>query len=228
MEKKCPYDAFRNSEGGKMDLNHQEKEKILEAALRRIRKLENLPEEALEELSNVFGERFRLALQAVEEGRVKKYFFKPSNRVLWIVVGRKRDYEVVPEAPFCSCQDFYFRVLEGEAPLCYHLLAQKIAEALGKYDVFHEDDELYERFMTEWREPEKGGKAAWLKYVAEVRDAAAKILGEKKKSYTLRELYGELLGLGYEIPSPRSLASALLLDPKRRFHSIDGRWEAIG
>ncbi|MBS7610022.1 hypothetical protein KEJ36_00355 [Candidatus Bathyarchaeota archaeon] len=211
-----------------MGLNPQEKEKILEDALRRARELGNLPMETLEELLNLFGERFRLALQAIEEGRVKKYFFKPSNRVLWIVVGRKRDYEVLPEAPFCSCQDFYFRVLEGEAPLCYHILAQRIAEALGKYDVFHEDDELYERFMMEWRKPEKGGRAAWLRYVGEVRDAAAKILEEKKKSYTLRELYGELLGLGYEIPSPRSLASALLLDPRRRFRSIDGHWEAIG
>jgi predicted nucleic acid-binding Zn finger protein len=209
-----------------MRISPRGKEDALEEALRRIRELRTVPKEISDELSSLFGGRFRSALKAVEEGRVKKYVFKPSNRVLWIVVGRKRDYEVMPEAPFCSCHDFYFKVLEGEAPLCYHLLAQSLAEAMGKYEVFHEDDGLYERLMAEWREPEKGGRAAWLRYVDEVRDVAAKILLER--SCTLRELYRELLALGFEIPSPRSLASALLLDPRKRFHSIGGRWEAIG
>jgi predicted nucleic acid-binding Zn finger protein len=72
--------------------------------------------------------------------------------VVWIVVGRKRDYLILPAARFCSCDDFYYSVMEGKAFLCYHLIAQKLAEALGRYDQIEEDDDLYEVLMKEWKE----------------------------------------------------------------------------
>jgi predicted nucleic acid-binding Zn finger protein len=50
----------------------------------------------------------------VKEKRVKKYIFKPSNRVRWIVVGRTRDYIVLPSVGYCSCEDFFFRVMSHE------------------------------------------------------------------------------------------------------------------
>jgi predicted nucleic acid-binding Zn finger protein len=103
-------------------------------------------------LSTAFGARFTRAWEALEEGRVKKYVFKPSQRIVWIVVGKKRDYIIMPNAEFCSCNDFYFRVMDGEAHLCYHLMAQKIAEALSKYDLFEEDDSLFDTLMNEWKE----------------------------------------------------------------------------
>jgi len=103
-------------------------------------------------LSAAFGARFTRAWEALEEGRVKKYVFKPSQRIVWIVVGKKRDYIIMPNAEFCSCNDFYFRVMDGEAHLCYHLMAQKIAEALNKYDLFEEDDSLFDTLMNEWKE----------------------------------------------------------------------------
>ena len=105
----------------------------------------------LTHLSEVFGQRFNKAWRALLDRKVKRYKFKPSGRVVWIVVGRERDYLIMPNADFCSCDDFYYRVMDGKAHLCYHLIAQKIAESLGWYDEIVESDELYEVLMREWR-----------------------------------------------------------------------------
>lgn len=102
-------------------------------------------------LHNALGQRFSKAWEAVKDGNVKKYHFKPSGRIVWIVVGRERDYLVMPAADFCSCDDFYYRVMDGEAHLCYHLIAQKIAESLRWYDLIEESDDLYDTLMSEWK-----------------------------------------------------------------------------
>jgi predicted nucleic acid-binding Zn finger protein len=111
-----------------------------------------LTENHLAKLRTVFGQRFSNAWEAIEDSRIKRYVFKPSDRVVWIVVGRKRDYLILPAAGFCSCDDFYYSVMEGKAFLCYHLIAQKVAEALGRYDQIEEDDDIYEVLMREWKE----------------------------------------------------------------------------
>ena len=105
----------------------------------------------LTDLYDLFGQRFTKALEALKENRVKKYFFKPSGRTVWIVVGRERDYLLMPEAEFCTCDDFYFRVLDRKVHLCYHLMAQKIARNLDWYEVIEEADELYSSLMAEWK-----------------------------------------------------------------------------
>jgi predicted nucleic acid-binding Zn finger protein len=106
---------------------------------------------SLTTLYELFGQRFTKALIALKENRVKKYIFKPSGRTVWIVIGRERDYLIMSEAEFCMCDDFYFRVLDKEIHLCYHLIAQKIARNLGWYETIKEDDRLYETLMTEWK-----------------------------------------------------------------------------
>jgi len=103
------------------------------------------------QLSEAFGSRFVKAWETLKDGRVKKYVFKPSGRIVWIVVGKERDYLVMPAAEFCTCDDFYFRVMDREAHLCYHLIAQKLAEALNWYDLIEGEDELYESLMKEWK-----------------------------------------------------------------------------
>jgi predicted nucleic acid-binding Zn finger protein len=87
----------------------------------------------------------------VQEQRVKKYVFSPSGRIVWIVVGKERDYQIMSAAGFCSCDDFYFRVMGREANICYHLIAQKLAEALELYDKIEEEDRLYDCLMEEWK-----------------------------------------------------------------------------
>jgi len=104
----------------------------------------------LAKLFAALGNRFSKAWEALQEGRIKKYIFKPSGRVVWIVVGKERDYLIMPAAAFCTCDDYYFRVMDREVHLCYHLIAQKMAEALNWYDLFEEHDELYETLMKEW------------------------------------------------------------------------------
>jgi len=105
----------------------------------------------LDTLSAAFGQRFEKALEAVKGKRVKKYAFRPSNRVVWIVVGKERDYLIMPAADFCTCDDFYFRVMDRQIHLCYHLIAQKIAEATGSYASYEEEDELCDVLMEEWK-----------------------------------------------------------------------------
>lgn len=105
----------------------------------------------LNTLSAAFGQRFEKALEAVNGKRVKKYAFRPSNRVVWIVVGKERDYLIMPAADFCTCDDFYFRVMDRQIHLCYHLIAQKIADATGSYASYEEEDELFDVLMEEWK-----------------------------------------------------------------------------
>lgn len=126
-----------------------------------IKVLENVCEEAkingeitgkqLTQLSEALGSRFTKAWETLKEERVKKYVFSPSGRIVWIVVGREREYQIMPAAGFCSCDDFYFRVMDREVHICYHLIAQKIADALGWFDKIEEDDETYDFLMEEWK-----------------------------------------------------------------------------
>jgi predicted nucleic acid-binding Zn finger protein len=126
---------------------------LLEAICKEAKNEGKLTGKELTKLYETFGQRFVKALAALRENRVKKYVFKPSGRTVWVVVGKERDYLVMPEAEFCSCDDFYFRVLDREIHLCYHLIAQKLANNLKWYNIIEEHDELYDTLMEEWKKP---------------------------------------------------------------------------
>jgi predicted nucleic acid-binding Zn finger protein len=125
--------------------------KILEQVCREAKKKNKVINSHINQLSQAFGSRFTKAWNAVNEKTVKKYIFSPSGRIVWIVVGREREYQIIPTAGFCSCDDFYFRVMDREAKICYHLIAQKMAESLEEYDKIEEEDRLYECLMEEWK-----------------------------------------------------------------------------
>ena len=125
--------------------------KVLEQVCREAKAQGKLTDSQRQQLSEALGSRFTKAWDAVKEERVKKYIFSPSGRIVWIVVGREREYQIIPAAEFCSCDDFYFRVMDREANICYHLIAQKIADALGEFDKIEEEDRLYECLMEEWK-----------------------------------------------------------------------------
>ena len=116
-----------------------------------IRKSKYLTNVQKKRLTKIFGSRFIAAYKAVENGNVRKYIFNPSRRKVWIVTGKERDYYILPLANFCSCFDFYFRVIDYEVSFCYHLIAQKIAESLGWYDRIDVEDDMYDVLMKEWR-----------------------------------------------------------------------------
>ncbi|MEM2915653.1 MAG: hypothetical protein QXH91_09705 [Candidatus Bathyarchaeia archaeon] len=130
----------------------REKERqLVDSICRDICKTGQLTDRQKQTLQNTFGKRFKSALKALEDGAVKKYVFEPSQRTVWIVVGKERDYQIIPDVNFCSCDDFYFHVLKGESTLCYHLIAQKLADSLGRYALISDSDELYEALMKDWR-----------------------------------------------------------------------------
>lgn len=89
------------------------------------------------------------AEEAVRENRVKLYLFKPSGRTLWIVVGKHGRYLVLPDPEYCTCNDFFFRVLSEEKPNCYHILAVKKAVKEKIYRIVEKEDKLYIKILRE-------------------------------------------------------------------------------
>jgi predicted nucleic acid-binding Zn finger protein len=124
---------------------------LLNAACKEAKAEDRLTGRNMTRLYGVFGQRFTRAFEALSENRIKKYVFKPSGRTVWIVVGKERDYLIMPEAEFCTCDDFYFRVLDKKVHLCYHLIAQKLAKILDWFEKIEEHDELYDSLMDEWK-----------------------------------------------------------------------------
>ncbi|MCX6655917.1 MAG: hypothetical protein NTY03_12500 [Candidatus Bathyarchaeota archaeon] len=124
---------------------------ILERVLDEVRSEREISRSNWERLRSAFGYRFDRAWRLVQERRVKRYTFRPSGRVVWVVIGQGGEYQVYPKAGYCGCDDFYFRVVDGETGLCYHLLGQRLAEALGSYDSVEEEDEAYALLIGEWR-----------------------------------------------------------------------------
>ncbi len=94
-------------------------------------------------LTTVFQKRFPQALGLVEGEKVRKYQFSPSGRIVWVVTGRGRDYQILPDSLFCTCDDYYFRVMEHKKQLCYHIIAQQLSEAMDKYSVVELTDSRY-------------------------------------------------------------------------------------
>lgn len=93
------------------------------------------------------GKQVEKAVRVAVEKRVKVHIFKPSNRELWTVVGKDREYWVDPEDNFCSCEDYYFKALSGKEE-CYHLQVIGIAREKKLLDVIEFNDEEYEPFLS--------------------------------------------------------------------------------
>lgn len=125
---------------------------VLDQILRDLRGSKEISRHNWQRLRDVFGNRFTNAWRLVTENRVKKYVFNPSNRTLWIAIGQNAEYLIYSKAGYCSCSDFYFRVLDNEKAYCYHVLAQMLAEALEFYDLIEEDDEAYDQLMDIWKQ----------------------------------------------------------------------------
>ncbi|MFX0068638.1 MAG: hypothetical protein ACFFA1_05255 [Promethearchaeota archaeon] len=119
-----------------------------------IKKSKCLSGKSIDWLASKFGERFWKALRATSEGGVKKYIFEPSEREVWIVVGKARDYFIVSDL-YCSCEDFYMSVVvRKRSPLCYHILSKMFAEMLGLFSTYKVHDDRYNELIKEWRNTE--------------------------------------------------------------------------
>jgi len=126
---------------------------VLRQVSQELRRTHLLTEEQKKALSKVFEKRLPQALALVDASTVINYRFKPSGRTFWVVKGRKGEYQVMPESMFCTCDDYYFRVMDNKKQLCYHLVAQQIAEALGQYGVLEFTDSQYAEVTSKWSDP---------------------------------------------------------------------------
>ena len=95
-----------------------------------------------------YGAKFERALDTVLAGGVKECRFLPSGRKIFTVVGRLGDEFLDPQRPYCSCSNFFFRVLGGREDLCYHLLSYRIAAKTGRVDVIEFSDEEYGPYLA--------------------------------------------------------------------------------
>jgi len=110
-----------------------------------------LSDDLRDKLLKAFRERFTNGLELASSHGVKRYEFKPSKRIVWVVKGRNNEYQVIPDLPFCYCDDYYFRVMDRKRGLCYHIIAQRIAEALGQFQTILGSDSQYSHITDRWR-----------------------------------------------------------------------------
>jgi predicted nucleic acid-binding Zn finger protein len=83
---------------------------------------------------------------AVTSGSVKCALFLPSNKRLWMVVGRDNEYWADPDLGFCSCKDFYFTTLSG-GDECYHLKSVRKAMQENKFTTVEFADSEYVKYL---------------------------------------------------------------------------------
>jgi predicted nucleic acid-binding Zn finger protein len=95
-----------------------------------------------------YGKKLDRAIDTVLSHGVKESRFLPSGRKVITVLGRYGDEFVDPDRPYCSCSNFFFRVLGGREEICYHLLSCKIAERIHYSDVVEFSDEEYGQYFA--------------------------------------------------------------------------------
>jgi len=126
-------------------------ETILRQSCQEIRRTHVMSDEVKNILEKTFDKNFLEAMKLVDQNRVQLVTFSPSGRIIWVVRGRKKEYQVVPHGMFCTCDDYYFRVMGRKKQLCYHLIAQHLAEALGLQTRSDLVDTDYANFTSKWK-----------------------------------------------------------------------------
>ena len=94
------------------------------------------------------GRKFEKAIDTVISGGVKECRFLPSGRKVFSVVGTLGDEFIDPERPYCSCSNFFFRVMSGKEELCYHLLSYRIAVKADRVEVVEFSDDEYGEYLS--------------------------------------------------------------------------------
>src|SRR5208283_4227089 len=137
-----------------MEDAYQYENSLIDEAFRELKTRRVLSEEFKAKLLKTLGDRYTNGLELVNSHRVKRFEFKPSRRVVWVVRGRTNEYQVIPDLPFCYCDDYYFRVMDRKRGLCYHIIAQRIAEALNQFHTVQKSDSQYSAITDHWRAKE--------------------------------------------------------------------------
>ena len=83
----------------------------------------------------------------ISEKRIKLHIFEPSQRKIWTVVGKEKEYWIDPVQNYCSCQSFYFNSVSGKQE-CYHLKSIGIAKKENKIELIKFSDEEFLDFIS--------------------------------------------------------------------------------
>ncbi len=78
---------------------------------------------------------------------VKLHYFEPSGRKVWTVVGKDNEHWLDPDLGFCSCEDYYYNVMNSGGE-CYHLKAVKAAKEKEKVEAVKFSDIEFENFIS--------------------------------------------------------------------------------
>jgi predicted nucleic acid-binding Zn finger protein len=131
---------------------------LIERAYQELESSGELSPNLKDALRESLGDRFTNGWELAVSRKVRRYEFAPSGRVVWAVQGRKSEYQVIPDIPFCYCDDYYFRVMDRKRGLCYHIVAQRIAAALRKFEVIRKKDLEYSGVTSRWRAKQSEGR----------------------------------------------------------------------
>ncbi len=140
-----------------MQRAYESENELMGEAIAELRSDGRLSERLKDSLLKAFGERFTNGWELASSGKVRRYEFIPSGRVVWVVQGRRGEYQVMPDIPFCYCDDYYFRVMDKKRGLCYHIIAQRVAETLNRFVRISKKDAQYSTITDRWRAKEKPG-----------------------------------------------------------------------
>ena len=83
----------------------------------------------------------------ISQKRIKLHIFEPSQRKIWTVVGKEKEYWVEPNLNFCSCQSFYFNSTAGKNN-CYHLESITLAKKENKIENIKFSDDEFSDFVA--------------------------------------------------------------------------------
>lgn len=92
-----------------MENAYQYENELMDEAFAELKSRHVFSAELRDKLLKIFGDRFTNGLKLANSRRVRRYEFKPSRRVVWVVKGRTNEYQIIPDLPFCYCDDYYFR-----------------------------------------------------------------------------------------------------------------------
>ncbi len=75
-------------------------ESVLRQSCQEIRRARGISDDVKSLLEKTFEKNFIASMKLVEENRVKLVTFAPSGRVVWVVKGRRKEYQIVPQSMF--------------------------------------------------------------------------------------------------------------------------------
>ncbi len=107
-------------------------------------------EDLIKYLESIFPNKSPDVLEVIKRG-ITKYIYTPSDRIIWTAIGENAEYLIYPKT-FCSCSDFYKRVIiEKKRNFCKHLIAQIICEALDNFKVNKLDNINFNKFIKKMK-----------------------------------------------------------------------------